>query len=117
MKPTVFDRERDFQAAVLDMARTLGCVAYHTHDSRRSEPGFPDLVIVGHRGVLFRELKTEKGRLSAAQNDWISRLARAGADVAVWRPSDWPHAIHDQLRAVTHRPALMSTSPIEGDLS
>ena len=35
-----FARERDFQSTVCQLAKTLGCVVYHTHDSRRSEPGF-----------------------------------------------------------------------------
>ena len=56
-----FSRERDFQRAVCQLAKALGCIVYHTHDSRRSEPGFPDLVIVGKRGFMFRELKQPKG--------------------------------------------------------
>lgn len=39
-------RERDFQAAVMELARLLGWRVYHTWDSRKSEPGFPDLVLV-----------------------------------------------------------------------
>lgn len=98
-QPT-FALERDFQAAVVELARRLGCAVYHTHDSRRSQPGWPDLVIVGHKRFIIRELKTQTGRLSDAQNEWISRLARAGVDVGVWRPSDWPHPIHEQLRSL-----------------
>ena len=61
---------------------------YHTYNSRRSEPGFPDWVIVGQH-LMFRELKTERGRLSAAQIAWLDDLKAAGQDAGIWRPSDW----------------------------
>jgi len=59
--------------------------------------GFPDLVLVkkGHP-VMFRELKTAKGRLSLGQVTWQESLLGARADYAVWRPGDWPE-IEKQL--------------------
>lgn len=83
--------EAQLQAMVVTAARTLGWLVYHTHDSRRSQPGFPDLVLVHpvQRRVLWRELKTERGRVSSAQDEWIHALTRAGQDVAVWRPADY----------------------------
>ena len=77
--------EKHFQSHVLRYAKKRGWHVYHTHDSRRSEPGFPDLVLVRNK-VLFRELKTDKGRLTAAQKAWGESLTTAGADYAVWRP-------------------------------
>ena len=82
--------EVDFQQAVQDLCKTLGLLYYHTHNSRRSVPGFPDLVIVGPCGVLWRELKTERGRVTRDQQKWIDGLREAGENVAVWRPSDMP---------------------------
>lgn len=84
-------------ANVVEACRWLGLHCYHTHDSRRSVPGFPDLVIAGPGGVLFRELKAAS-RLSRQQSDWITALARAGADVTVWRPEHWPEPIMTRLR-------------------
>jgi len=60
---------------------------YHTHDSRRSPSGFPDLVTVGPWGILYRELKKEKGRLTKAQQEWLNALSSAGANAGVWRPN------------------------------
>jgi hypothetical protein len=80
--------EKAWQATVLEAARTCGWLVYHTHNSRRSQPGFPDLVLVRDR-VIFVELKAEDGKLSHAQADWLAALGRAGADVHCWRPSDW----------------------------
>jgi hypothetical protein len=95
-----FSRERDFQAAVCELAKTLGCLVYHTHDSRRSEAGFPDLVIVGRHGVIFRELKTATGRVTPEQHLWVTFLARGGANVAVWRPEDWPNRVMHEVQAI-----------------
>jgi len=83
-------KEAALQSQVLALAFDLRWRAYHTFDSRRSQPGFPDLVLVSvHYGrVLWRELKTERGRLTNAQRFWLSDLQAAGQDAGVWRPSD-----------------------------
>jgi hypothetical protein len=79
--------EKDFQQQVVDICELYDLAFYHTHDSRRSVAGFPDLVVVGG-SVLYAELKTETGRVSKAQQWWIDRLEAAGEEVHVWRPSD-----------------------------
>ena len=38
--------EKEFQAVVVEYAQRLGYMVYHTYDSRRSQRGFPDLVMV-----------------------------------------------------------------------
>ena len=81
--------ERQFQNVVVRLARAAGWKVYHTHDSRRSAPGFPDLCMVRER-VVFAELKTNTGRVSAAQRDWEKALRDAGAEVWIWRPDDMP---------------------------
>lgn len=77
--------EEQFQSHVIAIASRLGWLVYHTRDSRRSAPGFPDLVLVRGR-TLFRELKTASGVLSAPQRVWLDRLEGAGSDAGVWRP-------------------------------
>lgn len=82
--------EAQLQNHVIGLARVLGWDYYHTHDSRRSPGGFPDLVLV-HRGksiCLVRELKTEKGKFRPRQEDWLESLHAAGVDAGVWRPRD-----------------------------
>jgi len=94
--------EATLQAQVLEAARLLGWLVYHTHDSRRSQPGFPDLVLVhpGKRRVLYRELKTQKGRIRPQQQVWLDALAAAGQDAGVWRPADWlDGGAYDELAA------------------
>lgn len=83
--------EAQFQQQVIQLAKLNGYpLIYHTHDSRRSQPGFPDLVLVSvTRGRhLVRELKTAKGRLTPEQLEWITGMQMAGVDAGVWRPED-----------------------------
>ncbi len=83
--------EKQFMQQVIDLARLCGWLVYHPFDSRRSAAGFPDLVMVRGQIVIFAELKTERGRLSTAQANWLDRLIGArGTGVFCWRPSDWP---------------------------
>ncbi len=89
--------EAQLQRSVEALSITLGWLPYHTHDSRRSHPGFPDLVLVRDR-VIFAELKSAKGRLRPEQVTWLERLDKAGATAYVWRPADWPDAIYAALR-------------------
>jgi len=89
--PPHTEREVDFQAAVLELARLTGWLAYHPHDSRRSAPGWPDVTLVKPPRLLIVELKTTRGRLRPEQARWLTALAQCpGAEVAVWRPGDWP---------------------------
>ena len=75
-------------AHVKRLAHDLGWLVYHTRDSRGSDPGFPDLHLIRGTRILYRELKTAKGRIRPEQAIYIERLTAAAADVAVWRPTD-----------------------------
>lgn len=59
--------------------------------------GFPDLVIAGPGGVLYREVKTERGRVEDKQWEWCHSLVKDGHDWQVWRPHQWPDVIKGQL--------------------
>lgn len=101
-------REREWQAQVVDAARLLGWRVYHTHDSRRSEPGWPDLALVRDR-LVMAELKTDTGRVSQAQSDWLAALRDAGVETYLWRPSDWD-AVLATLR--TKQPARLQEGAV-----
>jgi hypothetical protein len=103
--------EETLQDAVLELSQRLGWLAYHTHNSRRSQPGFPDLVLVHGRSrrLLFVELKSTTGRLSPTQRTWLDALAAAGVSTHVWRPGDLlANTIRDELSRPP--PALAGTS-------
>lgn len=81
--------EEAFQNKILALCRWLKLRTYHTYDSRRSTPGFPDLVIVGKGGVIFAELKSANGKVSLNQQAWWEDLTKAGAEAYIWWPEDW----------------------------
>ena len=94
--------EEEFQQQVIELATLRGWRHYHTHDSRRSAEGFPDLVLVrpatlqgGFDGrIIFAEIKAQKGRPSAEQRAWLAVLADTGkVEVYVWRPSDFDQIV------------------------
>jgi hypothetical protein len=91
--------EADLQANVVELVGRLGGMTYHTHDSRRSAAGFPDLVIVFPRtGWLgFAELKSATGKVSPDQRRWLHALLDTPAEVHLWRPANWPDPIVDVL--------------------
>ncbi len=70
------------------LCKLLGVRYYHPYDSRRTVPGFPDLVLVGTHALAFRELKSESGTLRPEQREWGYALRAIGHDWDVWRPSD-----------------------------
>lgn len=93
--------EEQLQRAIIDLARYLGLEAYHTYDSRRSERGFPDLVLVGPRGIVFAELKTMIGSMRPDQTRWRNAIVAAGGEFHVWRPVQWSDGtVENVLRGI-----------------
>lgn len=63
----------------------------HVPDSRVGfgSAGFPDFVIVGQAGIIFRECKPHaSSQLSPPQTAWRYALLGTGADYAVWTRAD-----------------------------
>jgi hypothetical protein len=82
--------ESQLQLSILDLARRHRLLAFHVRDSRKSlGVGFPDLVLCGVGGVLFRELKNDVLQPTPEQMCWLGTLDAGGADAALWRPSNW----------------------------
>ena len=98
--------EEAFQRHVVMLAQTYGWRVMHTRPAMvggkwmtpiQGDPGFPDLVLAHpERGIIFAELKTETGKLRAAQRDWSAVLLAANAEWYLWRPDDL-HAIMRRL--------------------
>lgn len=93
--------ESEFQIAVIDLAHTFGwvCAHFRAAQNRRGVwmtpvaadgAGWPDLALFheGQSRVLYRELKSATGKLSAAQQEWGRVMLGCGQDWCVWRPAD-----------------------------
>jgi len=55
--------------------------------------GYPDLLLCKAGRLLFRELKSDTGRISDEQRAVLDTLREAGADACVWRPRDWDEVV------------------------
>lgn len=92
--------EADFQSRIMGAAKMHGWRRAHfrramNRRGRWETPvagdgaGFPDLVLVRGPRLIFAELKTDTGRTSPAQREWLAALGDTAAEVYVWRPRDW----------------------------
>ena len=92
--------EKDLQRSVMDYARANRWRVAHHHDSRRQvrpgvhvgdrdAAGMPDLMLVRDDRLVFVELKSEHGKLTVNQQQWIDALEQTAAEVYTWRPGDW----------------------------
>lgn len=66
--------ERDLQAKANELADLYGWRRYHTHDSRNSPSGFPDLILVKDGRMVAAELKSASKAPTTAQEAWLDDL-------------------------------------------
>jgi hypothetical protein len=92
-------REKDLREQIRTLAKIYGWRMAFTQYSLRSPKGFPDLVLVRPPRLVFAELKSETGKTTTDQDEWLDKLrVVAGAndgllharsiEVYLWRPSD-----------------------------
>lgn len=88
--------EKAFLAQVVELARLCGWEHFHVFDSRKSDRGWPDLVLwrpprspelIGIGKIIFAELKQEGKSTTAIQDRTIRQLRSCGCEVHVWVPS------------------------------
>jgi hypothetical protein len=97
--------EAEWQTTVIEYAQLRGWRVAHFRPARTEQgyrtavqadgAGYPDLTLVRGGTLVFAELKSERGKLTAAQRDWLEELGRCSSpsntvEVYTWRPSDWP---------------------------
>ena len=85
--PTI--TEAQFTRQVVQLARTFQYAVYHTFMSKWSEKGFPDLCLAKAGRLIFAELKSEIGKVSQKQEEWLDVLKAAGAETYIWRPNQF----------------------------
>lgn len=80
--------EAELEDAIEALCGEYGVFRFHVPDSRKMRRGLPDDILIGLRGVLWRECKTSNNQLSTSQRVVAARLIRSGEDFRVWRPDD-----------------------------
>ena len=105
--------EQDFMNQVIELAHYLGWRVVHFRSVKVQRKdgsvfyqtpvqadgaGFPDVVMIRGERIIVAELKTEKGKVTAKQEEWLDAFRATGrVEVFLWRPSDY-EAIVDCLR-------------------
>jgi hypothetical protein len=94
--------ERAIQREIVDFLKAIGCAVYQTSQGYRKEPGgtrmtpgIPDLYVVGPRAKhqmawerapwTWAEVKTEKGKLTPAQEEFRELCETSDIPHRVWR--------------------------------
>ena len=82
--------ERDLLRHVRAIAEVLGWRVFHCWNSLHSPAGMPDLILCRPPRLIFMELKSDKGKVTAAQQAWLDDLAQIpGIETMVVRPLFW----------------------------
>lgn len=109
--------EKSLMEQFIDLGRTLGWLVCHFHDSRRQvtrngrtfmvgdndAKGFPDVFMVRGDRLMAVEVKKELGKTTPEQDEWLRRLAKAGVECHVLRPSNW-NEVSKRLRRDAGKP-------------
>ena len=98
--------EAQFQRNVCDIAQLYGWMVDHTPPMRSARGGIftggltgkTDLVLFStkSKGIIYAELKTQIGKVSASQAVFRNLIISNGGEYHLWRPSDMP-AIVERL--------------------
>lgn len=78
----------ELDAYVRQQALWMGLYAFHPAISVGSEKGWPDWVLLGSNGLLFRECKIPPDGCTSEQRAVGYALQAVGQDWAIWTPAD-----------------------------
>ncbi len=92
--------EANFQRQVIQLAKLYRWRVAHFRPARTEHGwrtpveadgnGFPDLVLIRGLRLVIIELKSDRGKLSREQQDWLDAFdAVPGVEVVEARPADW----------------------------
>lgn len=101
-----YQTEAQLDAAEVEFCQRFGFATYHTHDSQRSEAGFPDrcidtpdmLWVLENKG--WQPGRKRYGTPTLAQTDWLTSLDRKPSITArLVYPWQWPALATEILRS------------------
>ena len=80
-----------FQKEIIKLAQRHGWMYfYNLKPQYQRGKGFPDLVLIRPRRLIFAEVKARRGQLSPHQRTWITWLKMLPCvEVYTWKPRDW----------------------------
>lgn len=114
--------ESELQAAVIELAHLLKYRVAHFRPALTSKgwrtavsadgAGYPDLTLVKPGRLIFAELKSRRGALSAEQAMWLEALREAGCEVHVWKPRDWQEGHIERILRQRSPGGVLAQSPI-----
>jgi hypothetical protein len=98
------EKEKEFQGAVVEMARLAGWRVAHFRPARTKHgwktpvsadgAGFPDLILTRNDRLVVAELKSDTGKVSSDQELWLDAFSQIpGVEVFVWRPAEWSEVV------------------------
>ena len=96
--------EDKLQDHIIELAGWRGWTVIHINDSRAQRAtGLPALLMIRRPRIVWAELKREpnagghKNEPTDIQQWWIEELKACGAEVYLWRPSDWMSSAIDKV--------------------
>mgnify|MGYP001558575185 CR=1 FL=1 len=91
--------ESQLQRSVIEMARTFGWRIHHCRPGMdrkgrwatpiQGDAGFVDLILLRGGRAMAVELKSERGRLTWQQEEWLAAFRETGCETYVWQPRNW----------------------------
>lgn len=81
--------EAELEENIRDTCKKLGILRFHVRISKGTTAGLPDDILIGPRGILWRECKNATYKPTPAQVKTGEALTAVGQDFAIWRPADW----------------------------
>jgi hypothetical protein len=96
--------EQDFLNSVVELAHLMHWRVHHSRPAWtekgyrtaiQGDAGFPDLFLARKPRIVIAEIKSDKGRISEAQSEWLLELKQCfGIELYLWRPDDWLEIQH-----------------------
>ena len=82
--------EKQLSQAIVDLGRLLGFRVHRNWSEMHSPKGWPDLVLCKPPRLIFAEIKSQDGKVTEEQQEWLDLLAQVpGIEVHLWRPADF----------------------------
>jgi hypothetical protein len=94
--------ERDLLQAVRDCARSLGWMTYHTHSSRRSEEGFPDVILARQEADRVAAVSLDGGQSFAGVVDRVWGPWYDERQLRDWLQTQQARGLMDGYEVITH---------------